>query len=244
MPSLRELARSTFGWQRRRQFLAWVTGDNAPPWRAHEYSRPFARTLIRGLMASDALPWARVVLNAETRKLVGEIQPDTLDAVEISGETWRDFGFKSYRAVHYPEFDICETPLPETFDLVIAEQVFEHLLWPYRAGRNVFATLRPGGYFHISTPFLFPIHGAPVDCSRWTELGLKYFLAECGFPLEACRTGSWGNRACVKQYLTWGVPYRAWRHSLRNEPSTPIMVWALARKPGSGEHAMASTGPR
>ena len=42
------------------------------------------------------------------------------------------------------------------------------------------------------------LHGYPIDCSRWTELGLKHFLAECGFPIEDFKTGSWGNRASVK----------------------------------------------
>ena len=129
----------------------------------------------------------------ETHRLVRALQPERLDALEILRETWRDFGFRSYRTADFPEFDVCAGPLPDRFDVIIAEQVFEHLLWPYRAGRNVFEMLRPGGYFHINTPFLFPVHDAPVDCSRWTELGLKHFLAECGFPLDSIVTGSLGE---------------------------------------------------
>jgi hypothetical protein len=211
--------------------MAFITGDDAPPWRRHEFKRAFARNLIRSITAADSPAWARVVMIEETRRLVGTLHPERLDALEISGETWKDFGFKSYQSVDYPEYDVCEGPLPERYDLIIAEQVFEHLLWPYRAGKHVFEMLRPGGYFHLSTPFLFPIHDAPVDCSRWTETGLRYLLAECGFPLESCTTGSWGNRACVKRYLKWGAKYRGWRHSLRNDPATPIVVWAVARKP-------------
>jgi hypothetical protein len=170
-------------------------------------------------------------MNRETQRLMAAVKPERYDALEISGEGWRDFGFRSYRAVHYPEYDVCEGPLPDKFGVIIAEQVFEHLLWPYRAGRHVFEMLAPGGYFLVTTPFLFLVHGAPLDCSRWTEVGLKHFLAECGFPLESCVAGSWGNRACVKRYLKWGIRYRKWFHSLKNEPSYPIVVWALARKP-------------
>ena len=72
------------------------------------------------------------------------------------------------------------TPLDDTFDLIIAEQVFEHLLWPYRAARNVHRMLRPGGSFLITTPFLVKIHPVPNDCSRWTETGMKHLLAEAG----------------------------------------------------------------
>ena len=35
--------------------------------------------------------------------------------------------FKTYRSAHYPDFDTRESALTEQFDLIIAEQVFEHL---------------------------------------------------------------------------------------------------------------------
>jgi hypothetical protein len=38
--------------------------------------------------------------------------------------------FKSYRITEYPDFDICDDSLSDQFNLTIAEQVFEHLLWP------------------------------------------------------------------------------------------------------------------
>jgi SAM-dependent methyltransferase len=177
--------------------------------------------------------WIRIVMDRETRHLVEELPYANLDALEISGDKWKPFGFRSYRAVHFPDYDVCAAPLGATFDVIIAEQVFEHLLWPYRAGKNVFAMLRPGGYFLITTPFLIRIHDHPHDCSRWSETGLRYFLAECGFPLNGIRTDSWGNRASVKAYLRldeW-PPYCPWRHSLSNEKTFPAVVWALARKP-------------
>ncbi len=136
--------------------------------------------------------WMGIVMNTETRKLIDGLKPEHLDALEISGRAWNQPNFfRSYLSADYPEFDVCSQTLDETFDLVIAEQVFEHLLWPYRAGKNVYAMLRPGGWFMISTPFLLRVHNFPTDCSRWTEVGLKHFLAECGFPLESIQTGSW-----------------------------------------------------
>ena len=175
--------------------------------------------------------WSRVVMNSETHRLVRELGPENLCAIEISGDGWSKEDFKSYRSVQYPEYDVCAGPIGDTFDLVIAEQVFEHVLWPYRAGRNVYVMLNPGGHFLITVPFLVKIHGAPVDCTRWTETGLRYFLAECGFPLETTRTGSWGNRRCIQaNYKEWKYFYRR-LNSLENEPDFPFHVWALARKP-------------
>ena len=61
--------------------------------------------------------------------------------------------------------------------------------------------LQPGGHFLIVTPFLYKVHPNPYDCTRWTETGMRYFLAECGFPLDPITTGSWGNRACLEATL-------------------------------------------
>ncbi len=195
---------------------------------------PFGKQLValaeRIYSADSARQWARIVMNRATRELILAMHPEQLEALEISGGTWNIPGFfRSYKQAFYPEYNVCETVLGETFDLIIAEQVFEHLLWPYRAGKHVHQMLKPGGHFLITTPFLLKVHPAPHDCSRWTETGLRYFLAECGFPLETIATGSWGNRSCIKaNFSTWKI-YRWW-HSLRNEPDFPVVVWALAKK--------------
>lgn len=177
--------------------------------------------------------WGRVVMNRHCRQLVEGLDPQTLEVLEVSGQEWgRLYPFKQYTSVQYPHYDVCSGALDRSFDLVIAEQVFEHLLWPYRAGRNVHAMLRPGGHFLISTPFLIKIHPSPIDCSRWTETGLRHLLAECGFPLEQIQTFSWGNRACVRANFRKWARHHWWR-SLRNEPDFPFVVWALARKAGA-----------
>jgi len=175
--------------------------------------------------------WIRIVMNRQTRKLVDALSPCQLEVLEISGDTWNLEGyFKKYTSLSYPAYDVCERALDRTYDLIIAEQVFEHLLWPYRAGKHIYQMLRPGGHLLITIPFLLRIHGRMHDCTRWSETGLKYFLAECGFELDRIQTQSWGNRACVKaNFGEWRI-YRPWRHSLANEPKFPIVVWALAQK--------------
>jgi SAM-dependent methyltransferase len=174
--------------------------------------------------------WARTVMYQECFKLVNELGPDKMDALEISaGDKWQKLGFRSFTEANYPAFDICKDKLDRTFDIIIADQVWGHLLWPYRATRNVYDMLPPGGYFLVTTSFMIRQHAVPVDCSRWTELGMKYFLAECGFPCDGIKTASWGNRACVKaNFKRWAR--RGWFGSLRNEPDFPVVVWALARK--------------
>ncbi len=173
--------------------------------------------------------WARVVMYEECMKLIEALEPGKMDALEISsGFEWKNMGFKAFSEANFPEFDICTQRTEQEFDIIIADQIWEHLLWPYKATKNVLSMLRPGGYFLITTPFLIKVHDVPIDCSRWTELGLKYFLAECGFPLEEIVTGSWGNRKAVIGNLQ-SFPKGFYR-SLKNEPEYPLTVWALARK--------------
>ena len=162
---------------------------------------------------------------------IRDLGPERLDVLEISGgPQWkREFDFRSYTTTSYPDFDVCSETLPERFDLIIADQVFEHLKWPYRAGKNVLTMLKPGGRFIVTVPFLVRIHASPLDCTRWTEEGLSYFLQECGFDAAAITTGSWGNRACLVANLS------SWRKrgvfgSLSNEPNLPLVVWAFAEK--------------
>lgn len=175
--------------------------------------------------------WSRVVMERAQRELLAGIDAPRRRTLEISGQNWRDFGFAAYRSEKYPDYDVCAGALlPEAFDLVIADQVWEHLLWPYRATRHVHAMLAPGGYFMVSVPFLIKVHGYPIDCSRWTELGLRHLLAECGFAMDDIVTGSWGNRASVKASFRSWRSYVPWLHSLKNERDFPQVVWALARR--------------
>jgi len=183
-----------------------------------------------GAVGYDARHWTRPVMHQRCLELLQARGMENFDVMEISaGLHWRTLPFKSFREANYPEFDICQDRLDQQFDLIIADQVFEHLLWPYRAAKNVHSMLRPGGYFLIATPFLIKFHPIPYDCSRWTEMGMKYFLAECGFELDKTVTGSWGNRACVRaNFKKWARS--GWFGSMKDEPEFPVTVWALAQK--------------
>jgi SAM-dependent methyltransferase len=180
----------------------------------------------------DTTHWVRVIMYRRCFEFICALGPGNLDVLEISaGRQWSSvFNFRSYSETQYPDFDICSQTLDRKFDLIIADQVFEHLPWPNRAGRNVFQMLQPGGTFIIATPFLVRVHNVPIDCNRWTEQGLAYLLQDSGFPEENIRTDSWGNRACLKANLAKWRWY-GWHRPLWNEPNYPVMVWAFARKP-------------
>lgn len=199
-------------------------------------SLPFASRLrnskrLRQSLGYEETLWTRKVPDEETRRLIAGLEPSGISALEISGSVWQDFGFRAYQSAQYPSFDICRDTLPGSFDLIIAEHVFEHVLWPYKAGCNVLQMLQPGGHFLIVTPFLYKVHPNPYDCTRWTETGMRHFLAECGFPIATITTGSWGNRTCLEatlrhEYQLFNRHFR----TLKNDPDLPMVVWALAEK--------------
>ena len=176
--------------------------------------------------------WCRVVMHARTSELVSHFDTASMDALEISGNLWHaNRQWKSFQRVSYPQFDVCRGVIYDRqFDIIFAEQVFEHLLYPYRAGRNVYRMLQPGGYFLLTLPFLLKIHEFPSDCTRWTPQGLLYFLEECGFERTRITTESWGNRACIYANSESWVEYEPGIHDLTNEPAFPIVVWALAQR--------------
>ncbi len=151
------------------------------------------KRLVQKLVGHTEESLSRVVMNRTTREWIDALPTDQMDAFEISGCFWKkrvQKPWKSYTEGWYPEFDICAPPSGKQYDIVFAEQVFEHLAYPYRAVKNVYAMLRPGGFFLTTTPFLFRIHASPIDCTRWTPQGLGYLLEEGGFPAESIRTDS------------------------------------------------------
>jgi SAM-dependent methyltransferase len=139
----------------------------------------------------------------------------------------------NYRAVNFPDFDICRDRLPETFRTVIADQVLEHVPRPADAVRNIYAMVADGGSAMVATPFLFRVHARPYDFNRWTPAGLRQLLVDGGFAGSDIETHSWGNKACARAHIGGSVRDVGWGRDLSNDDEYPVMVWAFARKPVS-----------
>jgi SAM-dependent methyltransferase len=193
---------------------------------------PEQRMKIRRAVGITGHQWAREVMDRETMRFVRSLDYKNLDALEISGRYWDQVGFRSFTSLNYPEFDVCgERTHGADWDIIFLEQVLEHVPHPRRALENIFAMLRPGGILFVTTPFMIRIHNHPIDCTRWTETGMKFFLEEIGFAAERIETGSWGNRQCLIASLKDWPKYNRWLlHSLKNDPRYPVVVWAFATK--------------
>lgn len=197
---------------------------------------PVRRMLRR--MVSRTKPsgqhWCRVVMDKECDKFVSLLPIAEMSCLEISGpcSRWSRLAWKRYESVQYPEYDLCSGPRSEkAWDIIIAEQVLEHVPNPARALKNIQLMLRPGGIAILTTPFLVKFHPDPKDYYRWTADGLREAILQAGF--SSVDTHTWGNRDCLLADMTddgaW-VFYRPRQHSLENQPRFPIVVWAFARR--------------
>jgi SAM-dependent methyltransferase len=179
--------------------------------------------------------WQRVPLIEAVDRHLAALGPAQLDAAEISGADHAGKPWKSFTSLDYPAFDLCAplgAALRAAFDVVICEQVIEHVVDPRAAAANLRDLARPGGHVVVSTPFLVRVHELPEwgleDYWRFTPRGLRTLLEQAG--LEVTNVDSWGNRRVVLGNLDHWPAYRRW-HSLRNERDLPVQVWAFAHRP-------------
>jgi SAM-dependent methyltransferase len=172
-------------------------------------------------------------MNRDIEALFQSLDPSGLNVAEISGRRRSAYPWASYPRLAYPEFDLCDSPATHGhYDLVICEQVLEHVENPVTAVDTLKALCAPSGMLLVSTPFLIRIHNYPTDFWRFTPDGLRKLLECRGLHVEGVR--SWGNRAVVRaNFRVWAL-YWPWR-SLKNEPDLPVVVWALARLANGSE---------
>jgi SAM-dependent methyltransferase len=84
-----------------------------------------------------------------------------------------------------PEIDLIgdahHLPFPDaSVDAVVCTEVFEHLVDPPAAAREIVRVLKPGGRLVLTTRFCFPLHDRPADFWRFTS----YTLARLFAPLD------------------------------------------------------------
>ena len=165
------------------------------------------------------------------RRHIASLDPSARTAAEISGDAQAAHPWKSFTSLNYPDFDLC-APLGDqgTFDVVICEQVIEHVVDPLRAAANLRGLCKPGGHVIVSTPFLIRVHELAMfglkDYWRFTPRGLTTLLERAGLTVDT--VGAWGNRSCIAGNFDRWPAYRRLQ-SLRNEPDLPVQVWAFAR---------------
>jgi SAM-dependent methyltransferase len=177
--------------------------------------------------------WQRLVMDAAVDRYLATLDPPSCRTAEISGDAHAAKPWKSFVNLAYPEFDLCAPVAPDLeFDVVICEQVLEHVVDPWGAAANLRRLCAPGGHVIVTTPFLVKVHELPMygmhDYWRFTPRGLRTLLEHVGLEVE--RVGSWGNDLCVYGNLNRWSARRRWL-PMRNQNDVPVQVWAFARNP-------------
>ena len=93
------------------------------------------------------------------------------------------------------------------YDYIVIFNVLEHLLDPNLALKNLSAICKKNGKIIGSTPFLFRVHGAPKDYSRFTKDHLVELLKSNNFKdIEIIELGTGPFLACIsllRSYLKY-----------------------------------------
>lgn len=79
--------------------------------------------------------------------------------------------FASAESLPFSEFAI---------DTVYILDVLEHIKQPTRAMQEIYRVLKKSGTAVLRVPFIYPIHDAPMDFTRFTVYGIQTMAAQCG----------------------------------------------------------------
>ncbi len=136
-------------------------------------------------------------------------------------------------APNWPEVDVQDLRQypSESFDIVVIDQILEHVADPWKTVGEIKRVLKEGGTCLCATPFLVRIHGSYGDYWRFTELGLKTLFRD----FSSVDVFSWGNRLTLQTTMRHGwldcaETKRRGRIALWNEPAWPIVYLTKAAK--------------
>lgn len=138
---------------------------------------------IAVLSGSDSEPELQLLSPGYNLTLLNyEENPDLFDlTLDWTGDRWR-----KYHGL---------------FDLVLCEQVLEHLPDPQQALDNIKILAKDGGAIHVSTPALNNTHGEPdFYFAGFHPRALEYFARQSGFQHVAA--GAWSSNKASRMYAT------------------------------------------
>lgn len=85
------------------------------------------------------------------------------------------------RAEHHIDFD-SKTTLPDNYaDIILSNQVLEHVDTPSGYLQEALRILKPGGSIILTTHGYWYYHPTPNDYWRWTSAGLRKTVEDAGF---------------------------------------------------------------
>lgn len=167
--------------------------------------------------------------------------PTTLqDISHRPGIEWHILGLESY-----PGFDVIqatneyEYPVAdETYDVVVAANVLEHVRKPWVWIRELARVVRRGGLVMTVNPVSWPYHEAPIDCWRVYPEGMQALFDEAGLVTVVNRCESHEPIRSRNDTPGRSITAYGWKHRLLDS------ALGLIGYPQERSHDIVSVGRR
>lgn len=137
--------------------------------------------------------------------------------------------------ISYPEYDVTNLKQikDDSYDIVICDQVLEHVTEPFKAVSEMRRVLKKGGLLILTTCLMNQIHAHPIDFWRFTPEALRYLCKDFSHIIDA--TG-WGNAEAMRLILAGKrgekiIPGTEMeRIALENDMKNVIVTWIIVQK--------------
>ena len=129
---------------------------------------------------------SRITADARVLEVGPDAFPSTLrkQVCEFQGQ-WDTIDlFASSKLTYQAESEYVFPIESETYDVVVASNVIEHVRNPFRWMREIVRVVKPGGHVIIVVPNNWIFHEAPIDCWRIYPDGMKQLFDESGLDVE------------------------------------------------------------
>lgn len=142
----------------------------------------------------------------------------------------------------YPEYNAEDLSVvnSNSIDIIVADQVLEHVQKPWLAAEAFYRVLKPGGMAIVATPGLYPIHPSPLDCWRIMPDGYRVLFPDSEWTTILFDT--WGSADRVayeflnnKEILNGGRTYTVDEamqqpHYKEKDNLCPMQLWWIGIK--------------
>lgn len=197
--------------------------------------------------------WVRAVYYGRMKSICGELftdePPSVLQIVEYTEEAGAipqiitEFATVHLTLAPYPEYDIQAAQFPDDeFDVVVADQVLEHIPHVMKAVKECVRITKVGGILMFGTPWIYPYHAMGEWKDYWRISRDAYAMMFDEFGVETIEIDGWGHKeALVFGSLTDGFGFLSTNRTVEmgldaklfdvaNNPDYAIEVWAVGRK--------------